>query len=62
MYKGTYKEIDVAIKKLRFINNNSAGDQLNLTKEFKREIATLRKVNHSNLVNFMGASVDIKRG
>ena len=33
-----------------------------MTKEFKREIATLRKVNHSNLVNFMGASVDVQRG
>ena len=52
----------MAIKKLRFINSNSAGDQVNLTKEFKREIATLRKVNHSNLVNFMGASVDVNRG
>ena len=52
----------MAIKKLRFINSNSAGEQVNLTKEFKREIATLRKVNHSNLVNFMGASVDINRG
>ena len=37
-----------------------AGEQGNFSKEFKREIATLRKVNHTNLVNFMGASVDVK--
>ena len=34
----------------------------NLTKEFKREIATLIKVRHTNLVNFMGACSDSNSG
>ena len=53
MWKGTYKENDVAIKKLRFPNGQ--GGSSNMTKEFQREIATLIKVRHTNLVNFMGA-------
>lgn len=31
-------------------------------KEFKREISTLKKVRHTNLVNFVGACIDIDRG
>ncbi len=37
VYKGTYKEADVAIKKLR-INPSSTENTL---KEFKREVSTL---------------------
>ena len=51
MYKGTYKELDVAIKKLRFF---ASGAETAL-KEFKREVSTLTAVRHPNLVLFMGA-------
>jgi len=52
----------VAVKKLKFANNGQDTGKNNLTKEFKREIATLIKVRHSNLVNFMGACTDDVRG
>ena len=54
VYKGTYKETDVAIKKLRA----NAVTQQNTLKEFKREVSTLTRVRHPNLVLFMGASAD----
>ena len=57
-----YKENDVAVKKLKFLNNGQDVGKNNLTKEFKREIATLIKVRHKNLVNFMGACTDDQRG
>ena len=52
VYKGSYKEIDVAIKKLRVISLNSDSTFL---KEFKREVSTLTRVRHPNLVMFIGA-------
>ena len=55
VYKGTYKEMDVAIKKLRFTANSEAPNPI---KEFKREVTTLIKVRHPNLVLFVGACVD----
>ena len=58
VFKATYKENDVAVKKLKFANNGQDTGKNNLTKEFKREIATLIKVRHTNLVNFMGACTD----
>lgn len=51
VYKGTYKETDVAIKKLRVCNISTE----NTLKEFKREVSTLTRVRHPNLVLFMGA-------
>lgn len=51
VYKGSYKELDVAIKKLR-ITSVTADNTL---KEFKREVSTLTRVRHPNLVLFMGA-------
>jgi serine/threonine protein kinase len=54
VYKGTYKEVDVAIKKLRITNMTTD----NTLKEFKREVSTLTRVRHPNLVLFMGASAD----
>ena len=51
VYKGTYKEADVAIKKLRMVPSSSD----NTLKEFKREVSTLTQVRHPNLVLFMGA-------
>lgn len=62
VFKATYKENDVAVKKLKFANNGQDTGKNNLTKEFKREIATLIKVRHTNLVNFMGACTDDSRG
>jgi len=55
VFKGTYKDMDVAIKKLRF---NVASDTNNPIKEFKREVSTLMKVRHPNLVLFVGACAD----
>jgi serine/threonine protein kinase len=63
VYKGTYKEMDVAIKKLRL----SQRDEFNPSqenaiqqslKEFQREVTTLYKVRHPNLVLFVGACAD----
>jgi sterile alpha motif and leucine zipper-containing kinase AZK len=51
VFKGTYKETDVAIKKLRFMPQGAD----NALKEFKREVSTLTAVRHPNLVLFMGA-------
>lgn len=51
VFKGTYKETDVAIKKLR----NQFQSSENTMKEFKREVSTLTRVRHPNLVLFMGA-------
>ena len=47
--------MDVAIKKLRFTANQ---ESMNPIKEFKREVSTLIKVRHPNLVLFVGACVD----
>jgi serine/threonine protein kinase len=57
VYKGSYKEMDVAIKKLRFQMNNNSVDN-NPVQEFKREVSTLLKVRHPNLVLFVGACAD----
>jgi len=62
VFKAIYKENDVAVKKLKFLNAGQDTSKNNLTKEFKREIATLIKVRHTNLVNFMGACTDDQRG
>lgn len=56
VYKGSYKEMDVAIKKLKFdLSNANASNPI---KEFKREVSTLIKVRHPNLVLFVGACAD----
>jgi len=55
VFKGTYKDMDVAIKKLRF---NATSEKTNPIKEFKREVSTLMKVRHPNLVLFVGACAD----
>lgn len=47
--------MDVAIKKLRF---NLSSETPNPIKEFKREVSTLVKVRHPNLVLFVGACAD----
>ena len=62
VFKATYKENDVAVKKLKFTNHGQNTGKTNLTKEFKREIATLIKVRHTNLVNFMGACISDQNG
>ena len=51
VFKGTYKEADVAIKKLRLFPQSAE----NTLKEFQREVSTLTQVRHPNLVLFMGA-------
>jgi len=56
VYKGTYKQIDVAIKRLKL-------DSIDFGKakqEFKREVNTLSKIRHPNLVLFMGVALDEK--
>ena len=54
VYKGTYKEIDVAIKRL---NLNSI-DVEKAKQEFRREVNTLSIIRHPNLVLFMGVALD----
>lgn len=54
VYKGTYKEIDVAIKRL----NLHSIDIGKAKQEFKREVNTLSKIRHPNLVLFMGVALD----
>lgn len=56
VFKGSYKEMDVAIKKLRF-EVQQVGPTSPI-KEFKREVQTLLKVRHPNLVLFVGACAD----
>ncbi|OMJ72458.1 hypothetical protein SteCoe_29085 [Stentor coeruleus] len=51
VYKGMYRHTSVAIKVLR---NTSQSSQ----KEFEREVETMVKLRHPNLVLFMGASVE----
>ncbi|OMJ66039.1 hypothetical protein SteCoe_35373 [Stentor coeruleus] len=51
VYKGIYRHTSVAIKVLR---NTSQSSQ----KEFEREVETMVKLRHPNLVLFMGASVE----
>jgi serine/threonine protein kinase len=65
VYKGTYKELDVAIKKLRFapfdpndFNPSAENQTQNSLKEFQREVTTLYKIRHPNLVMFQGACAD----
>ena len=54
VYKGLYKEIDVAIKRLD-LKSISIGKA---KQEFKREVNTLSKIRHPNLVLFMGVAID----
>lgn len=49
--------MDVAIKKLKFSVQNNMGSSSPI-KEFKREVSTLIKVRHPNLVLFVGACAD----
>ena len=58
VYKATYRENDVAVKKLKFQDTGMNQQSKQLIKEFQREIATLVQVRHTNLVNFMGACID----
>ena len=58
VYKGMYKEMDVAIKRLRFPQDTMNQEAATLTREFQREISTLIKVRHPNIVQFVGACVD----
>ena len=51
--------MDVAIKKLRFlVTEQESSASENPIKEFKREVSTLLKVRHPNLVLFVGACAD----
>ena len=52
VYKGTYREMDVAVKKLRF---SPSSETPNPIKEFKREVSSLILLRHPFLVLFMGA-------
>ena len=49
VYKGQYKEREVAIKVMKKSVNNA------FIKEFDREVQTLSKISHPNLVPFLGA-------
>ena len=55
VYSGLYRETDVAIKRLKILEIKEEN-----LKEFKREVHTLTKVRHPNLVLFMGAACDKK--
>jgi len=54
VYKGIYKEIDVAVKRLD-LNSIGVGKA---KLEFKREVNTLNKIRHPNLVLFIGVAFD----
>jgi len=58
VYRGTYKEIDVAVKRLN-ISLQGASLEKALT-EYKREVQTLINVRHPNLVLFLGVVKDPK--
>lgn len=51
VYKGKYKQSEVAIKAIKKNSN------MNLIKEFHREIDMLSRLRHPNLVLFMGACI-----
>ena len=55
VYKGVYKGKTVAIKLMKQIPSKS-----NFMKEFHREIQTLSKLKHPNLVMFLGACIGEK--
>ncbi len=50
MFRGEYRGTDVAIKRLRILKIREEA-----LKEFRREVATLMRLHHPNLVIFMGA-------
>ncbi|OWM70632.1 hypothetical protein CDL15_Pgr014305 [Punica granatum] len=52
LYKGTYLSQDVAIKVFRSEHINKA-----LQQEFTQEVFILRKIQHRNIVKFIGASM-----
>lgn len=52
VYRGKYKEKKVAIKLMKQLTNKNA-----FVKEFHREIETLSKLRHINLVGFVGACI-----
>lgn len=54
VYKGIYKDIDVAIKRL----NIKQLDEGKAKQEFKREVNTLMKARHPNLILFVGVAMD----
>jgi len=54
VYKATYKQIDVAVKRLDLSSIGSDKAKL----EFKREVITLSRIRHPNLVLFMGVTQD----
>lgn len=56
VYKGTYKEIDVAIKRLEVESISVEKAKM----EFWREVHTLSKTRHPNLVLFIGVANDHK--
>ena len=48
-----FRETDVAVKRLKIVEIKEEN-----LKEFKREVHTLTKLRHPNLVLFMGAACD----
>ncbi|CAI2363508.1 unnamed protein product [Moneuplotes crassus] len=56
VYRGTYKEIDVAIKRLDIESISAEKAKI----EFRREVQTLSKIRHPNLVLFIGVAMDHK--
>lgn len=56
VYKGYYRDLDVAIKRLSL----NCFDVSKIKQEFKREVNTLSKIDHPNLVQFMGVAMNQK--
>lgn len=56
VYRGMYKNEDVAVKKISGIHNTN---KKNFLKEFKREITLLVSIpSHQNLLNLLGFCVN----
>ncbi|CAA0839583.1 Protein kinase superfamily protein [Striga hermonthica] len=56
VYEGLYKSIPVAIKVIQ--SDMSADVSQELQEKFSREVSMLSRVNHENIVKFIGVSVD----
>jgi len=54
VYKGKFNDLDVAVKRLD-LSSIGVGKA---RQEFKREVNTLNKINHRNLVSFVGVAFD----
>eukprot|EP00897_Mesotaenium_endlicherianum_P007926 jgi/Mesen1/7161/ME000037S06520 len=58
VYYGTYAGEEVAVKLMNVPRTVSRADADNLRRDFRQEVAVWSKLNHPNVVQFVGASLD----